>query len=622
MNCWILSTFWAINLYRIKVEIKYKILERTAHIKMNIQALYHEPKSSYAYAYRENELHLRFRSAKDDLDGVSVIYGNKFAWSRTRNKMSMQKIQSDEYFDYYQCSIVNADTRHAYYFELKKENDLLYYTEIGIREAFDETEDEHSFFTYPNICVGDVLITPEWMRDAVFYQIYVDSFCKGDPFKNSVNQIGWEEEPHWRRCLGGDLKGITQKLPYLKELGINAIYLTPIFLSDSSHKYNTFDYMKIDECFGNEDDLKDLVETAHSFGIKIVLDAVFNHCGVKFEPFEDVIEKGQQSEYWNWFFIEGEKVQLDPPNYKAFSFTGKMPKLNTANPKTREYLLNVASYWIINFQIDGWRLDVADEVEHDFWQAFRKTVKKSNPEACIIGESWHNAAAWLKGDQFDSVMHYPLTKLVLEHFAKSSINAETFTNQLGNWLMKYPGQASEVTLNFLDSHDVSRFLTSAKEELWRLKNAAAFLFAYIGIPCTYYGTEIGMKGGNNLECRRGFLWNEQRWNKELFQYYQLLIRLRSEEMVLRRGTVTFCTKNEIFIMKRKYKEDQIIIFINNQPVEVEISFEDFMDTASEVGIKTVLLQSEHGDILQYNKVVIPSRCAVFIKGQLLSMLYY
>lgn len=531
---------------------------------MNLHALYHEPKSSFAYAYKIDELHLRFRCAKDDLDTVTVIHGNKFAWLKTKTRINMEKIAADEYFDYYQCSIVNADSRHAYYFELVSNTERLYYTEAGIVNELDDTAEEYYFFVYPNIAPCDVLSAPDWMKSAIFYQIFVDSFAKGPCEKIPDNLAPWEETAPFHSCHGGNLPGITEHLPYLEELGVNAIYLTPIFYSDSSHKYNTYDYQMIDPYFGTEKDLKKLVETAHSLNIRVVLDAVFNHCGMMFAPFQDVVKHGKKSSYWNWFFIEGEKIEFDPVNYRSFSFGKYMPKLNTRNKEVMDYLITTAVNWTKQFELDGWRLDVADEVDHDFWREFRKKIKEVNKEACIIGETWHTATAWLKGDQFDSVMNYPLTKLMLDFFARSAIDASTFASRVNALLMRYPNNANEVTLNFLDSHDTPRFLYSCKGELFRLQNAAAFLFAYLGMPCIYYGTEIGMSGGNDPDCRRGFLWNKEKWNMDLFCVYQNLIKIRKlflSDSILY-GSRKIVSFHELLILFYSDDKDKGIIFFN------------------------------------------------------------
>lgn len=529
---------------------------------MNIEALCHIPMSNYAYAYSEQELHIRLRTAKEDMKQVNIIYSNKYDWHNRQQKHPMKKILSDQYYDYYQYEIKNEDFRIGYYFELMDGSSKLYYTESGMVEEFDNEMAYCYFFQYPYINPIDVHKQPEWIHDTVFYQIFVERFRNGDSENSPPFLSNWDEEPKPHSFYGGDLQGIIDKLDYLSELGINGLYLTPIFRSPSNHKYDIVNYFEIDPFFGNEEVLRTLVRKAHEKGIRIVLDAVFNHSSSSFPPFQDVVEKGKASEYYDWFTIHGDTVETSPPNYMMFGYVGYMPKLNTANPKLKEYLLSSVRYWTTEFDIDGWRLDVSDEIDHRFWREFRTLVKGLKKDAIIIGENWHNAYPWLMGDQFDSVMNYPVTKQCLDFFARRRIDPVTFEQQLSSYLIRYPEQVNEAMLNLLDSHDTERFLYTAGESTEALKNAAAFLFAYKGMPCTYYGTEIGMTGAHDPGCRRGFDWNSENWDRELFTLYQRLITLRKEEKALRYGDILFASTRQLFVMKRSYQNETITLVIN------------------------------------------------------------
>lgn len=530
---------------------------------MNIQALCHIPKSNYAYAYREDELHIRIRTAKNDMSAVNIIFGHKFNWEHSQEKHVMRKVSVDEYFDYYQYELRTIDFRLGYYFELISEGRTLYYTEAGIVEKFKEELAYCYFFQFPYLNSVDIHKLPVWSREAVFYQIFVERFFNGDELNSPPNLCDWEAEPQSKSFFGGDLSGILKKLDYLEDLGINGIYLTPIFTSPSNHKYDITDYFEIDPYFGNKEIFRELVDEAHKRNIRIVLDAVFNHCSDKFPPFQDVVQNGKASKYYDWFHIHDEEVSKNPINYETFGYISSMPKLNTANPETKQYLLDCIRYWTKEFQIDGWRLDVSDEIDHRFWREFRTVLKEINADAIIIGENWHDALPWLMGDQFDSVMNYPVTKLVLDFFAKGSIDAVSFSDQLGGYLMRYPDQVNEVMLNLLDSHDTERFLHSCEGRQDKLKAAAAFLFAYPGIPCTYYGTEIGMTGNYDPGCRRGFCWRQEEWNLDVYEFYKKLIRLRRTEAALRFGDVSFPSSRSLFAMRRSYQTECILVLINN-----------------------------------------------------------
>ncbi|MEE1072815.1 MAG: glycoside hydrolase family 13 protein [Cellulosilyticum sp.] len=528
---------------------------------MNLQALCHIPCSNYAYAYNDNELHIRLRTAKDDMDKVKIYYGPKFQWHQKQSS-DMQKIMSDEFYDYYEYRLKVEDSRVGYYFELIRGREKLIYTEAGFVEAFNDDMGYCYFFQYPYINSIDVHREPEWIKDAVFYQIFVERFYNGNKANSPIPLSEWDADPTPKSFFGGDLQGIIEKLDYLEEIGINSIYLTPIFESPSNHKYDIVNYLEIDHYFGDKEVFKELVQQAHKRGIRIILDAVFNHCSYLSEQFQDVMKKGRASKYYDWFFIKGDKPDYKQMNYLTFSIVPYMPKLNTENEKVREFLYEVVRYWTETFEIDGWRLDVSDEIDHEFWRGFRKVLKGINKEAIIIGENWHNASPWLMGEQFDSVMNYPVTKLMGDFFAREEIGADTFINGISTLLMRYPKQVNEAMLNLLDSHDTERFLTTCKGNIASLKNAAAFLFGYVGMPCIYYGTEIGMDGVYDPGCRKGFIWDREKWNMALFGFYKKLIKIRKTEPALMKGEISFTHVDDLVVMHRSYGNERIDIIIN------------------------------------------------------------
>ncbi|WP_281531975.1 glycoside hydrolase family 13 protein [Anaerocolumna aminovalerica] len=577
---------------------------------MNLQAICHIPKSNYAYPYKENELHIRLRTAKDDVDQVEIIHGIKYDWKNNERHV-MKKILTDEFYDYYQYNIICEDSRIGYYFGLTKGEKKLYYTELGFADKFNDDFAYCYFFQYPYINKVDVHKEPSWVQEAIFYQIFVERFFNGDVKNSPPDLTPWDADPDPKSFYGGDLKGIIDKLDYLKDLGINGIYLTPIFQSPSNHKYDTVNYFEIDNYFGDKEVFGELVQRAHDRGIRIVLDAVFNHCSNLFEPFLDAVEKGRESKYWDWFFIEDYPVKMDPPNYKTFGHVAYMPKLNTANPELKEYLLSAIRYWTTEYNIDGWRLDVSDEIDHLFWRDFRRVVKEINEEAVIIGENWHNALPWLMGDQFDSVMNYQVTKLSQDFFARNEISARSFEKGLSSLLIRYPDQVNEAMLNLLDSHDTERFLYTCQGRKEKLKNAAAFLFGYIGMPCTYYGTEIGMTGNYDPGCRKGFDWNQEHWEMELYQYYKKLISIRKKEKALQYGDITFLSTDSLFVMKREYNKECIYILINQRE---DVADYNLPKSSFEYNyVKELLSESEWKVEQGTLRIQIPAFTAFYIK---------
>ncbi|WP_310828697.1 glycoside hydrolase family 13 protein [Paenibacillus pedocola] len=475
----------------------------SARLQTNIKldCLHHVPHSNWAYLYDKDTFHLRVRTKKLNVDRVFALIGDKYDWETYHHEYEMRKVSSDRFFDYWQTAIRPEHRRFSYGFRFHSGEETVWMTENDILTK--EPEAPAGFYDRPYIHEIDLFQAPEWAKSAVFYQIMPDRFANGDPGNDPENTSPWGDTPTEESFFGGDLQGIIDHLDYLEDLGITAIYLTPIFEAPTNHKYDTMDYKQVDPHFGDLELLKKLVEKSHSKGIRIVFDAVFNHMSANSPQFRHVIEHGEQSEYVNWFHINEfpVKVREGNPNYDTFGFFEQMPKLNTANPDTREYLLDIAEYWLKEVGIDGWRLDVASEIDHVFWREFRGRVKAINPDAFIIGEVWNDSLRWLQGDQFDSVMNYPLSDRLLEYLKSDDMDAETFASHISSLLMRYPQQANEVLFNLMASHDTPRVLTQLKGDKRKLKLAIAYLLTFTGTPCIYYGDEIGLEGDGDPDCR-------------------------------------------------------------------------------------------------------------------------
>jgi glycosidase len=397
--------------------------------------------------------------------------------------------------------------------------------------------------------------TPEWTRDAVFYQIFVDRFMNGDtsndpkkprrPEGKAWNVDDgyleeWGQEPAHFNFFGGDLKGVVQKIDYLKSLGVNTLYLNPIFAAGSNHKYDSSDYETIDPSFGTKKEWDQLVATCEQHGMRVILDAVFNHTGDGHYAFQDCVKNGPKSKFWSWYFIDGKSVVQSPkPNYKCWWGFGSLPQLNTKNPEVIGHLMHVAEKWIKDGS-SGWRLDVPNEVEAinpDFWPEFRRRVKAAKKDAYICGEIWTDARQYLQGDRFDAVMNYPFRSAVLEFLAKGDVDARKFDDLLGQQRATYPEPALRVQFNLLGSHDTERVLTVAGGDARRVRLCQTFQFAYLGPPVVYYGDEVGVSGGKDPECRRCFPWDESKQDLTTRDHVQRLATARAHEPALRRGTV-------------------------------------------------------------------------------------
>lgn len=462
------------------------------------------------------------------------------------------------------------------------------------------------------------MTTPDWVQDAIFYQIFPDRFARSARNINDrLTFESWDSPPTVHGFKGGDLYGIADRLDYLKDLGITALYLNPIFASASNHRYHTYDYFNVDPLLGGNDAFRFLLENAHKKKIRIILDGVFNHASRGIWQFHHVLECGDDSPYKDWFYFDVDRLnrrrrwgaypgtgelhalQSGEDSLKAIGYRGwwnlpALPKFNIHTPAVREFLFNVAEHWI-KFGIDGWRLDVATEIDDDsFWQEFRSRVRAINPEAYIVAEIWHEAQRWLKGDQFDAQMNYEVTKPVIAFFSNGmldlkvlhqqsnyhgihhSIDAHEFANQIDRNLGLYRQDVTYVQLNLLDSHDTPRFLSCVGGDKDSLKLAWLFMFTYPGAPCIYYGDEIGMDGEHDPDCRRSFSWNEGKWDKDLLNYAKEAIALRKKNAALRRGDFKrLWSANGVYAFSRSLEGKTIVVALNasESPQHIHVTYE-------------------------------------------------
>lgn len=530
---------------------------------MNKYALLHITDSRYSFAVSSNEIIIRLRAAKEDRNiKVFLIYGPKYEFQMRQMRVQMTAHYEDNLYKYYEKRLKLDDVRLAYIFEIEEDGKSYFYSEDGLTETYSYPEAFYNFFQMPYINENDRIETVEWMRGAVFYQIFVERFFMGNDNKDkSYINMSWGDIPTPKSFAGGDIRGIIKKLDHIKDLGVSAIYLTPVFLSESNHKYDIEDYFTVDPNFGTLDDLKELVEKAHENNIRIVMDAVFNHCSMKMKQFQDVLKKGKDSQYYNWFIIDGDYPDPDKLNYECFASCNYMPKLNTANEDVQNFLLDVALYWIKEADIDGWRLDVSDEVSHDFWRRFRKEVKSLKDDCVIIGENWHDAYSYLMGDQYDSIMNYAFTKACLDYFARNNFTATEMAEKLNAVLMRNKTQVNDMMLNLLDSHDTHRFYTELGKNKKRLLCALALEAVFPGAMCIYYGTEICMEGGYDPDSRRCFNWDESSWDMDFLNELKQLIKLR-DNSIIKNGIVRIYSRDELLCVERRFEGKKIILKIN------------------------------------------------------------
>lgn len=473
----------------------------------------------------DGQMHLRFRVQKGMIQSAKLIYNcDKNKWHEFRDEADMIITHTDSELEYYSVAVPLKDTRFSYIFELNcSDGKIRYLSEEGLTDSYDHTLGYFSFFQYTSQFACDTMAVPEWVKTATCYQIFPERFAVGNSDKDlSYVNTKWGVKPTPKSYYGGDLIGIREHLDYLVDLGVNVLYMTPVFCSPTNHKYEITDYETVDPAFGGNEALKDLIEDAHKLGIKVMLDGVFNHCSCRHPFFLDAQKNGKKSPYYDWFFWK------EDGSYLTFGSVKTMPKLNTGKSEVIRYFSDVAVMWMRDYGADGWRLDVSDEISHKFLRAFRDAVIQQNPEAIIIGEDWHRAVRYLNGDEYDGIMNYGVTKACLDLLAFHTIDSKAFRDRIVRLYHTYSIAANQKMLNLLGSHDTDRFLTRVKGDASRFRTAAAIMFFYPGIPCVYYGDEIGMEGGYDPDCRRTFRWNEDSWDKETRNLIKKLMMLKKE----------------------------------------------------------------------------------------------
>jgi cyclomaltodextrinase len=466
--------------------------------------------------------------------------------------------------------------------------------------------------------------TPAWVRDAVFYQVFPDRFAASDRVPKPGPLESWDAPPTNYGFKGGDLLGIVEHLDHIASLGVNALYLTPVFQSASNHRYHTYDYLAVDPLLGGNAALRELLDRAHARGMRVILDGVFNHTGRGFWAFHHVLETGAGSPYRHWFHFDQDAldqrrpvdayplahqrlgVALDQPHpgevegasggsRARYGFEGwwdmpALPKLDVSNPAVREYLWGVAEHWL-RFGIDGWRLDVPAEIDDPaFWAEFRRRCRAINPEAYLVGEIWQVAPDWVSGDRFDALMNYPLAEAIIGFAGGRSLNEALLRShheygrvarldgaqlaaRLVDLLGAYAPETTAVQLNLLGSHDTPRALSLLGTDREAMELAVLLQATLPGAPCIYYGDEVGLEGGIDPDNRRAFPWDEGRWDAQLLGAVRDAFALRRSEPALRSdGVDVIATEGDAIAYARSAGSVALVVALNarDEPVSVPL----------------------------------------------------
>ena len=443
---------------------------------------------------------------------------------------------------------------------------------------------------------------PAWARDAVFYQIFPDRFARSERVPKPTNLLSWHAPPSPQGFHGGDLLGIVEHLDHLAGLGVTAIYLTPIFQSPSNHRYHTQDYEKVDPLLGGNSALRALIAAAHSRNIRIMLDGVFNHASRGFFQFNDILENGPHSPWLDWFHIHNWPLAPydggKPANYASWAGDRALPKFNTDNPQVREFLMGIAEFWIREYDIDGWRLDVPQEITTPgFWEEFRRRVRAIKPDVYLVGEIWREAPDWLRGDRFDATMNYVFAAAAIAfaagdrvspclvegraYDAYPGIDAAQFGQRIRDLLAQYDWETTQVQFNLLDSHDAPRLVSIARGDKATLRLATLFQMTFPGTPCIYYGDEIALRGTKRYghphrdqDARWPFPWHDETaWDRETLDFFRRAVALRHAHPVLRRGHF-----KELYAHAQQYaflrhdKDETFLVVLNagNEAAQISV----------------------------------------------------
>ena len=452
---------------------------------------------------------------------------------------------------------------------------------------------------------------PDWVYGSVMYQVFPERFANGRSEINPENTVEWGSVPTRLDFQGGDLYGVIDKLDHIESLGVNILYLNPIFLSGSTHKYDSWDHFKVDPTLGGDDGLRDLISNCHDRNIKVILDCSLNHVHPRHFAFQDIVKNGENSEYKNWFTIfdypvrlihrphlyantykvgwdgneeeykrylektfDETKVPVEvrdddgpivEPSYKAWWGVPDMPKVNFESKEARQWALDVTKHWIENFDIDGWRMDVAKELDFSFWKEFRDIAHKANKETLLISEIFGDTSQWLQGDRFDGTMNYSFREAMTDYFATKRINNKEFADSLANLYSMYSFEALSSCQNLLSSHDVKRFLNRCGNEEDGILGAIFLQATFPGIAGIYYGDEIGLGGADDPFNREPFPWHsEESWNSTILDYTKKLMNIKKSSSIFKYGRFELLDDNEQFVAFRRILKDESMLCIINR----------------------------------------------------------
>jgi cyclomaltodextrinase len=542
------------------IHTNYVIFDNTARLYVN-------PAST-------NTVYFSIDTLKNDVNAVYLKAEDE--------TYKMTRYDLNAYTDRYKIVFHPQKSKFNYLFVLKDGKTTLYYGEKGISS----TPSTFTFdFSNPTV---EILNAPTWAKGAIVYEIFPDRFFNGNLSNDPSYTLNWGGIPTYDNFFGGDLKGIIDKIDYLRELGINVLYTTPIFQSPSNHKYNTTDYLKIDPHFGTLKTFENLIGLLHSNNIRWVLDGVFNHTGTRFFAFQDILKEQKNSKYTKWYFIKRFPVNVENGDYATFQNYPSLPKLNTENPDVQRYLKKVVDYWMKK-GVDGWRIDSANTISNDFLVKLYGWIHEDNPSSLDVGEIWYNASNWFYEGAFNSTMNY-LFKDAAYSYIVYGADAKSFLQETNAYLNSYPPQLWNALWNLIDSHDTPRALTVLDGDLERMKLLVGLQMTFVGAPMIYYGDEIGLTGGKDPLNRGCMIWDQRKWNASLYEWYKKLINIRQNSRAIREGQYDpLIAKGQVFGFERFYEKEHVYVLLNasKDPQKVHLNLNGtFVNLLDDMTVKS------------------------------------
>lgn len=520
------------------------------------------------------------RAPAAEVTGGRVLFNDRYAWEADdyaplRMEAPLWLYARDGDVEYWAADLELHPPRLRYRFGLETAAGTRWYGWDGLRDTPAPT----GSFEFPYIAEADLPDSPAWARGATFYHIFPDRFARGAGRDRRPAVDPWHARVGRGTFLGGDLDGIIERLDHISSLSVDALYLTPIFAAPSNHKYDTSDYFSVDPDFGGDAALRRLVEAVHGRGMRLILDGVFNHAGSQWPPFADVQRHGSRSRYARWFFLDPDGHGHGPRlGYQTWATdVASLPKLRTSEPEVRELICRIGRFWAQEFGIDGWRLDVASEVDHRLWRAFRTVVREVQPDAFLVAEIWHPAMPWLRGDQFDSVMNYPFRAAILDFAGRRTLDARAFLDAIDRTRAAYPEPIHDHLYNLIGSHDAERPLTACGGDRSASTVATALLFTLPGSVSIYYGDEVGMEGGHDPASRAGMIWETDRQDARLLESHRRLGALRRRHPALRTGRYErLMEQGAVAAFARGSGTDRVVVLANAGATSETISLRDLI----------------------------------------------